>query len=397
MELRGYDSYQVSLGDEMRGERASLGKSLEEAERDMRIKVKIITAIEDCDLDGFPNQSVISGYVRSYARYLGMDPDACFERFCHESGYRSPTAFQMQSQGTRSAGRKATVTLQGPGAHLAQSRFAATAPASNRFMPMISLGALTSTLALLGLIGGLGYGGYALLQDIQRVGFAPLPEAPTVVADAPRFDAPDVDMDPLPLPEASDYQGGGVLAALAAPIELAPMEGSLRDGPISAIDPSEAGMFVRRSEPPLAAAEAFVDPVGAFEDYDAAAVDQAIAAIAADLPRGIALHASEEAWIRVREGDDTVLFEGTLSAGERFDLPERAIAPILRAGNAGGIFIYIDGVAYGPVGERGSVARGVSLKADDVRSSIPQAEPEVIQPAQTVGTQQRADASDVRN
>ena len=88
MELRGFDSYQITLGDEMRGERASIGKTLEEAERDMRIKARIITAIENCDLEGFPNQSVIAGYVRSYARYLGMDADVCFQRFCEESGSR---------------------------------------------------------------------------------------------------------------------------------------------------------------------------------------------------------------------------------------------------------------------------------------------------------------------
>ena len=109
MELRGFDSYDVSLGDEMRGERASLGKSLEDAERDMRIKAPIIHAIEACDLDGFPNPSVISGYVRSYARYLGMDPEMCFARFCEESGYVSPSALSVNSCGRSATGESARV------------------------------------------------------------------------------------------------------------------------------------------------------------------------------------------------------------------------------------------------------------------------------------------------
>ena len=54
MELRGFDSYDITLGDEMRGERASLGKSLADAEADLRVKAKVIVAIEDCDLSGFP-------------------------------------------------------------------------------------------------------------------------------------------------------------------------------------------------------------------------------------------------------------------------------------------------------------------------------------------------------
>ncbi len=86
MELRGFDSYPITLGDEMRGERASLGKSLEDAERDLRIKARLIIAIETCDLEGFPNKGVVPGYVRSYARYLGMDPEDCYQRFCQESG-----------------------------------------------------------------------------------------------------------------------------------------------------------------------------------------------------------------------------------------------------------------------------------------------------------------------
>ena len=102
MELRGFDAFEVTLGDEMRGERASLGKSLEDAERDLRIKAHMIVAIENCDLSGFPNQSVIAGYVRSYARYLGMNAEDCYQRFCDESGYRSPAAL-MSSSGDGSA------------------------------------------------------------------------------------------------------------------------------------------------------------------------------------------------------------------------------------------------------------------------------------------------------
>ena len=64
-----------------------------------------------------------------------------------------------------------------PGTELASSRFAAP-PVQTRFHARVSMGALTSAMALIALIGGLSYGGYALLQDIQRVGFAPLPEGP---------------------------------------------------------------------------------------------------------------------------------------------------------------------------------------------------------------------------
>ena len=56
-----------------------------------------------------------------------------------------------------------------------------------------------SSAAMLGLIAGLGYGGYALLQDIQQVGFAPLPEAPEVVAE--RSISPKINENKVLLPE----------------------------------------------------------------------------------------------------------------------------------------------------------------------------------------------------
>ena len=229
MDVRGFDSYDISLGDEMRGERASLGKSLEDVERDLRIKVKMLTAIEDCDLTGFNNQSVIAGYVRSYAKYLGMNADDCYARFCAESGYRSPAAL-MSTQGdgsgfgSMSSDRPVvrTAPIRG-GVQIAESRFAAP-PSRNRFQARISFGAVTSALALIALIAGLSYGGWALLKDIQRIGFAPMHEAPQVAADPPTIATPIIMTgDTNKKPDASVYAGGGTLAAAAdTPSDLTP-------------------------------------------------------------------------------------------------------------------------------------------------------------------------------
>jgi len=394
MELRGFDSYDISLGDEMRGERASLGKSLADVEHDLRIKVRMIAAIEDCDLSGFANQSVIAGYVRSYARYLGMDAEDCYQRFCQESGYQSPAAMMsISGDGSAFGSLQSNPITAEVGAEIALSRFAAPPP-QNRFRARVSLGAMTSTLALIGLICGLSYGGYALLQDIQRVGFAPLPEAPVVVADAPEIDAPPVEPRSIVRPQASDYQGGGVLAAIAAPAELPPVEKLRRDGPISAIDPTTAGLFVRPVIPPHEPAEPVDAEIMARAQAapDAAPVDVAAAEPVVVLPKGIILHASEDAWVRIRSGDQGVVFEGILVAGEQFSLPERIETPNLKAGNAGGIFVLVDGVAYGPLGERGQVARNVSLVAEDVRKSMPRANPPDLRLPGPQDVLQRAEA-----
>ncbi|MDT8345443.1 MAG: helix-turn-helix domain-containing protein, partial [Thermohalobaculum sp.] len=252
MALRGFDDYELTLGDEMRGERACLGKTLAEAERDLCIKAELIAAIENADADAFPNRSVVPGYVRAYARYLGMNPDACYERFCHQSGFRSPLVTFGMVPGAAAAQRGAeTVAPVGAvGAGLMQSRFVST-PRARRIGAPVSLGGMFSAVALAGLVGGLGYGGYALVQDIQRVGFAPLPEAPAVVADAPVIAAPVLEPG-APAgarPDARAYAGGGVLA-LSLPATLPEPEIARRDGPISAIDPATSGVFAARLELP---------------------------------------------------------------------------------------------------------------------------------------------------
>lgn len=84
--LKGFDDYDLSLGDVMRGERATLNKSLLDVQRELRIKAPYIVAIENADPAVFETPGFIAGYVRSYSRYLGLDPDWAFQKFCEEIG-----------------------------------------------------------------------------------------------------------------------------------------------------------------------------------------------------------------------------------------------------------------------------------------------------------------------
>src|SRR6056297_3993513 len=86
-DMRGFDAFDLRLGDLMRGERATLGKSLLDVERELKIKANFVAAIENTDPSVFDTPGFIPGYVRSYARYLGMDPDTAFRTFCAESGF----------------------------------------------------------------------------------------------------------------------------------------------------------------------------------------------------------------------------------------------------------------------------------------------------------------------
>ena len=161
----------IALGDELRGERATLGKTLLDIQRDLRIKAAYIAAIEDAKPEVFPNPSFVAGYVRSYARYLGMDPDEVYHRFCQESGFVGQTA------ATAAGAAGPAAAARGDGRRL-QPGLPAGAAAGGGGLPAIPVSAIGS-LAGAGrcLVAGLGYGGWTVLQNIQRVQFAPVDDA----------------------------------------------------------------------------------------------------------------------------------------------------------------------------------------------------------------------------
>ena len=98
VELRGYDSYTVTLGDKLRGERATLGKTLDDIQKETRLRIEFLLGIENADITAFPAPSFIAGYVRSYASHLNLDPDECFNQFCKESGF---IGLQSEIDGTK--------------------------------------------------------------------------------------------------------------------------------------------------------------------------------------------------------------------------------------------------------------------------------------------------------
>ncbi|MEM7499960.1 MAG: helix-turn-helix domain-containing protein [Pseudomonadota bacterium] len=421
MELRGFDSYNVSLGDELRGERACRGWTIRDASRELCIKPALIEAIENADIAAFPNRSVVPGYVRSYARYLDLDADEIYRRFCEESGFESSLASYGMTQAGAGTSRAATAgALSGAvGADFTASRFAVK-PAPRRVGAVVSLGGIVSVAALAALVAGLGYGGYLVLQDIQRVGVAPLPEAPAVVADAPVIPEPGIDyaVAGAERPKADAYAADGVMFAFAPPEALATPAPARRDGPIAAIDPDTTGLIASSYEaapvrsatghpavddtsgpdaitsgalhgtPADRIASAPVgDPLegpilpaslGSSDVAEGSATGQGTtdpALAAADAADGapVAVVASDRAWVRVRGTGRDVLFEGIMEAGDRFELPTDTAGATLRAGNAGGIYIALGSTRFGPLGRSGEVVKRVALDAEAVRDAYPEA------------------------
>lgn len=370
---KGFDDFELRLGDLMRGERATLGKSLLDVQRELKIKATYIAAIENADVSAFETQGFVAGYVRSYARYLGMDPDWAFQKFCVEANF---TVAHGMSAAASSQGITAKRAPQEFGDPLANPN-ATFIPRSESVLSRIEPGAVGSVLVLAVLIGAIGYGGWSVLQEVQRVQLAPIDQAPVVVAEIDPLDGvqriaplvPEVadasDADPAALAEANTSAQPDLMDRLYRPQALDVPVMTSRDGPIAAINPRDTGTL----------ASAPVDPM-------AAAVDQALAEagvmdgvqVVADAAPQLEVLAVRPSWVRVQSADGTVLFEKILDAGERYVVPSLEEAPVLRAGNSGSVYFAVNGRTYGPAAPGASVVKNVALSPEALTQSFAEAD-----------------------
>ena len=79
----------------------------------------------------------------------------------------------------------------------------------------------------------------------------------------------------------------------------------------------------------------------------------------------VVLTAVEPAWIQVTDGGQT-LFMGELAAGQTYQVPATATAPLLKAGKPEALRVTVGGAAAPPVGPAGQVASNISLAPADV-------------------------------
>jgi cytoskeleton protein RodZ len=65
----------MSFGEELRRERIVREISLEEISAATKISVRLLHALEDSDLEKLPASTFTRGFIRAYARHLGIDPE----------------------------------------------------------------------------------------------------------------------------------------------------------------------------------------------------------------------------------------------------------------------------------------------------------------------------------
>ena len=393
---KGFDDFDLRLGDIMRGERATMGKSLLDVQRELKIKASFIAAIENSDPSAFETPGFVAGYVRSYSRYLGLDPEWAFETFCLESDFVSAsTADKLGAPPTSNKPvyrKSSTVKTEGYDPFADPRVSFAPKPASA--LASLEPRAIGSTLVLLALICAVGYGGWSVMKEVQRVNVTPVERAPAAVAVVDPL--ADVKRPEEGAGEEIEVASGAPLDSLDRLYRPQALDRPLmvaRDGPIASLDPRNIGALAGLAMPStgdrdtplqMAAADAArsgvvrgIDPGFGIEIDDAVAEALADASTAprvtADMPE-VALVAVRPAWVRVRSADGSTLLEKILNPGDTFIVPQTEEPPTLRTGAAGAIFFAVNGVTYGPAGDNGAVVDKIALNSAALTESYSVAE-----------------------
>ena len=105
------DSPSLSFGEELRRERLIREISLEEISQATKISVRLLRALEQSDLKRLPAPTFTRGFIRAYARHLGIDPEEKVNAYLSDLAEKpldGPTAKKARPRSRFLRGRRAT-------------------------------------------------------------------------------------------------------------------------------------------------------------------------------------------------------------------------------------------------------------------------------------------------
>ena len=365
---KGFDDFELKLGDTLRGERATLGKSLLEVQNELKIKACYISAIENCDPLAFDTPGFVAGYVRSYARYLNLEPDEVFTKFCSESGFA--TVHGMSDKASSIKANSNSVLLPSEnfidGEELFRKSPTAILDSSANTFDKIEPGAIGSLAALICVVCGIGYGGLTLFNQIQTVEISPSEASPIVLSEISSVILREENIASLKTNLATSEQ----LDRLYRPQALDVPVLTARDAPISTLDPSFSNNFDIEEKLNISEIVTNGSETGITEKLLNKGLEETSIQVVQELPPSIAVLVAENAWVQITAADGTVIYENIMLPGEEFVLPQLEIPPKLRAGMSGYVYFSVNGELFGPVGSGTSVRKNVELSATNIASTL---------------------------
>jgi cytoskeleton protein RodZ len=261
-----------------------------------------LDAVEHGDLERLPGRTYAVGFVRAYARHLGLDADALVQQFKDE---------------TAGSDVAKPVDLVFP-----KAREQYRAPGGSIVVP-----ALAIALVVYGI-------SYVTMPGKKQVTTAQAEEA-AVIVEAPKAAPPPVAAPQPAVPADSQSAPVEVAVGFVAGSTAIPEQSVPLPAPVKV---AEAPQPVLESMPPSAAEPA----------------------------SRINLKAIEPTYIQIRDPklprSRAILIARVLNVGESYSPPERP-GLVMQTGNAGGLQVEVDGRSLGVMGRSGEVITRIPLDA----------------------------------
>lgn len=354
----GYDG----VGHSLKVVRERRGLALADVSARLRIRRPYLEAIEAGRFGELPGAVYVSGFLRQYAEFLGLDPDQILKT------YQSEADGQVQR-----------VVLNFP------------LPRPEERTPRLWL--VVGALVIAGIVYVMWYRhqetlrvGQDLIQAVparladlvpspQPIAPAviPPPAAPVPASPAPATPAPAA-LPPAPAVVASAPAASPATESTPAPVLPAPAA-SAPAVPVAA--PPAASAPVPPAAAPSPAVETPTAPAAPAAPPAQAADTAPTPATAPPAPASfgaadagnsrIRVEATGPAWIQVRGPNNEQVFTRLLNAGERYVVPDREGLTLL-TGNAGAVRIVVDGQPLPPFGGEGEVKRGIPLDPERLKT-----------------------------
>ncbi len=404
-----------SIADTLRLARQEHGQDLSTVAQVLRIRYAYLEAIEKGDLEQLPGAAYASGFLRTYAEFLGLDGQQMVERFKREVQGVEPRldlVFPEPVGHNRIPGGAIVLIsvmllglayggwfyLSNEGKNIADLM----PPLPERLQAMLAGDDATPEAAASATDGAPGATPSAYSPPESAEAESPAPTelaARDVPAPALGFEAAQ---DDVVAPEAAEatqpraqeiVETAEVLAsetmveparaveppappAAPAPAPSAELEFSVATGvsfvaltapmnhttatPVRRATTTSAGSV----EPMLDETVVIPAPPTATRDLVLATGRLPRVYGESNLGNRIVLRALQDSWVQVRDRKDALLLTRVLRSGDTYYVPNQDGLTLL-TGNAGGIAIEVDGVAVAPLGPVGAVRRQIAL--DPVR------------------------------
>lgn len=293
-----------TVGYDLRAARLRRGDEIASVSRALKIRKDHLEALENDRMEDLPGKTYAIGFIRSYARHLGLDAEQFVERFKREISGRAEE----------------------------QSREPAPIHSDDRRLPL-GWRIVAGAVAIL-LIGGTWH-----LLSSNSGSNQPVPPAPVLTAPKPAI------VRPAPPPAAAP-QAAASPAAGVAPPGTTVINGAASEQPKAAAMPV-AGAKAPVAPPP--SVQAAVPAASAGQVYGARNRN----------PR-VVLRVRADTRLTVRDAGGQILLNRDLKAGESYHVPNLP-GVTMATDDGSAVEVDVDGIAMGRAGKPQEILGRVSL------------------------------------